>query len=121
MLRETDADDLAQALEQNSFVTDIVLDLEGEGQRTDLDSLLRIIAARANLEKVELQDAESVEERTAPAGLVRAFLRAIQQNTAIRSVGLSWLRLPTDISTFLDNASSITSFRLLDCGGGEAC
>ena len=55
------------------------------------------------------------EQRNAPAGLVRAFLRAIQQNTSIRSVELRWLRLPTDISTFVDNASSITSFSLYNC------
>ena len=39
----------------------------------------------------------------------------MQQNTAIRNVELGWLRLPTDISTFVDNASSITSFSLCNC------
>ena len=111
--RETDAD-LAQALEQNPFVADIGLNLEGV-QQTDWDSLRRVIATRANLENVELLDAGHPEERTAPAGLVRAFLHAIQQNTAIRSVAVCWLCLPTDISTFVDNASSIASFRLFDC------
>ena len=52
---ETSDADLAQALEQNPFVTDIVLDLEGV-QQTDWDSLLHVIAARANLEKVKLRD-----------------------------------------------------------------
>ena len=45
---------LARALEQNSFVTDITLDVDGV-QRSDWDSLLRVIATRANLERVYLQ------------------------------------------------------------------
>ena len=111
---ETSDAALAQALEQNPFVTDIQLGVNGV-QRTDWNSLLRVIATRANLEKVKLWDAVPAVGRNAPAGLVRAFLHAIQQNTAIQGVGLEWLCLPTDISTFVDNASSITSFRLFDC------
>jgi len=105
---------LAQALEQNPFVRVIAMDLKGV-QQTDWKSLLCVIATRANLEKVILFDASNVEDRTAPAGLVRAFLHAIQQNTAIRNVSLLFLRLPTEISTFVDNASAITSFKLHKC------
>ena len=115
--RETSDAALARALEQNPFVTEIMLDVDGE-QRADWNSLLRVIAAHANLKKVILDDAETPEERTAPApaGLVRAFLQAIQQNTSIRIVELvSLLRIPTDISTFVDNASSITSLIICDC------
>ena len=118
---ETSDADLAQALEQNSFVTEILVDvgLAGE-QQTDWNSLLRVIAARANLEKVTLQDADDPGDRTAhTAGLVRAFLLAIQRNTAIRNVELRFLRLPTDISTFVDTASSITKFSLNDCEPSE--
>ena len=71
------------------------------------------------LETVKVEDAVSPEERTAPTALVRSILRAIRQNTAIQSVELKWLRLPTDISTFVDNASSITSFRLYKCDGEQ--
>ena len=108
--------DLAEALEQNPFVTEIQLGVNGV-QRTDWDSLLRVIATRAKLEKVTVRDALIAVRRNAPAAslVLRSTLRAIQQNTAIRSVELQWLRLPTDISTFLDNASSITSFRLCNC------
>ena len=65
---ETSDADLAQALQQNPFVTEIGLDLEEE-QRADWDSLLRVIATRANLETVKLQDAFHAEERNAPAGV----------------------------------------------------
>ena len=111
--RETDAD-LAQALEQNPFVTEIDLDLEGV-QQTDWDSLERVIATRGNLETLTLEDSLMAGDRNAPATLVRSILRATQQNNSVRSVDLRWLRLPTDISTFFDNVSSITNFQLRDC------
>ena len=57
------------------FITEIGIDLEdeweeGEGQQApDWSSLLRVIATRANLENVKLEDAVDPEERTAPAAL----------------------------------------------------
>ena len=91
------------------------MNLKGE-QRADWDSLLRVIATRSNLGKVRLEGANySGVERQTPAALIRAFLQAIQQNTAIQNVMLWGLRLPTDISTFVDNASSITSFCIDGC------
>ena len=111
--RQTSDADLAQALMQNPFATDIFLDVEGA--QADWNSLLRVIARRATLERVTLVDATVARLRNAPAALVRSILRAIQQNTAIRRVGLICLRLPSDISTFVDNASSITNLRLWDC------
>jgi len=111
---ETSDADLAEALEQNPFVTEIILDLEGL-QRTDWDSLLRVIAMRANLATLTLQDAGVFERRNAPAALVRSILRAIQQNMAIESVELKWFRLPTDISSFLVNSPSITFFGIRCC------
>ena len=110
--------DLGQALEQNPFVTDITLNLAGV-QQTDWNYLLHVIAGRANLERVEVQDTSWTGGRKAPAALVSAILRAIQQNTAIRSVKFEFVRLSTDISTFVDNASSITSFRLHICVGEQ--
>ena len=115
---ETSDAALAQALEQNPFVTEIGLSLDRE-RRVDWNSLLRVIATRANLETVELRDALLVPAR-APSALVRSILHAIQQNTAIQNVEFWWLRLSTtDISTFVDNASSITSFRLNECDGEQ--
>ena len=113
--------DLAQALEQNPFVTEIVLSLEWEQQRADWNSLLRVIATRANLEKVILEDVviPTTERSARVSALVKSILQAIQQNTAIRSVAMRWLRLSTDISTFVDNASSITSFKLYKCDGEQ--
>ena len=115
---ETPEADLAQALEQNPFVTNIVLDLGGV-QRTDWDSLLWAIAMRANLVKVELHDIVTVymgpaRTHTAPVALVRSFLHAMQNTSAIQSVELA-CRLPTDISMFVNAASSITSFCLVKC------
>ena len=110
------AGDLANALEENPFVTAITVNLEGV-QTTDFDwgALLRVIAMRANLAKVVLQDAEAMATRNAPPALVSAILQAIQQNTAIQIVSLVYLRLPVGISTFVDIASSIKWFSLSGC------
>ena len=86
--------------------------LEGV-QQADWNSLLQVIATRANLEAVRLRDAGV--RRSAPAALISALLRAIQQNSAIRKVSLMYLRLPTDLSEFVDTASSITMFSLFSC------
>jgi len=104
--------DLAQALQHNPYVTVVAFGLNGE-QGADWTSLLCVIARRVGLEKVILEGAEWAERRN--ASLVRSILRAIQQNTAIRSVEMEWLCLPTDIFTFVDNVSSITSFSLCGC------
>ena len=112
--QETSDADLAQALEQNPIVTKIDLNLEGV-QQANWNALLRVIATRANLETVKLCDAVSAGRRNTPAGLVCSILQAIQQNTSIRTVRMWVIRLPADISMFLDKASSITSFSLYDC------
>ena len=87
--RETSDAALAQALEHNPFVTDIVLDLEGV-QQTDWDSLLRVIAARANLEKVELRDAVIclTEEMHPPRWLAHSCKR-FSRTHAIRNVAVA--------------------------------
>ena len=103
--------DLAQALQQNPFITELAVDLSAE-QRIGWNSLLHVIKTRDNLVKVSLTDA--IFANPAPAALVSAIFRAIQQNAATRTVLLSSLRLPADISTFVDAASSITYFSLCD-------
>jgi len=105
---------VAQALEQNPFVTDITLDVDWV-QRMDWNSLLRVIATRAILEKVKVLDSRWGGPRNTPAALIGSILRAIQQNTSIQSVGLWSVRLPTDVSTFVNTASSITSFSIYAC------
>ena len=119
-LRDEPSDaDLALALEQNPYISKIYLeDVLSEGMRpaNNWGAFLRVIATRENLIGVTLRDDTfAAEERNAPAALVSVILRAIQQNTAVQSVDLIRLRLPTDVSTFVDTASSITSFSLLNC------
>ena len=110
--RETSDAALAQALEQNPFVTDIVLNLNNV-QQTDWNSLVHVIATRASLGKVQLKDSRYSRPN---AALVRSICRAISQNRAIRSLEFDFLRLPIDtISTCLGGTtSSITSFSV--CG-----
>jgi len=106
--------ELAQALQQNPFITDIKLYLDGV-QTTDWNSLLQVIATRFNLETMKLQDAFAAENRNAPAALVSRILHAIQQNNSVQAVGLVGLHLPADVSTFVDTASSVTSFSVCNC------
>ena len=115
VLREATSDaDLAQALARHPFITIIEVDVYERQRRIEWDALLRAISARENLEKVRLFD-ESVDGETAAPSTL-AFLQAIQRNTFVRCVDLVWLHLPTGLSTFVDNAFSITSFSLLeDC------
>ena len=118
-LRDQRSDaELAQALEQNAFVRKIELNLFEE-PRADWNILLRVIATRANLDTVKVRD-NTWFGLNAPAVLVRSILRAVQQNTALRSVEMRWLRLPTEISAFVDNASSITSFSIYGCDMEDA-
>jgi len=106
--------DLAQALQHNPFITAITVNLEGV-QTTNLNwgDFLRVIETRGNLVKVTLMDAIHVSP--APAAFVSAILRAIQQNAAIRSVMMATLCLPINLCSFVDTASSMTSFSLCCC------
>jgi len=114
LFEESSAADLAEALEQNPFVTEIRLNFILV-QTTDWEALLRVIVTRENLGKVTLIDAYFAEHRNAPPVLVRAFLRSIQQNHSIRAVDLEYFRLPSDVSTFVDTASAITFLSLEKC------
>jgi len=111
---ETSDAELALALEQNPFVIAVLLTLTTV-QSTDWRDLLRLIETRENLKAVTLIDSQSAEARNAPRALVSAILRAIQQNTAIQCVYFDNFRLPADISTFVDTASSVTLFSLNRC------
>ena len=105
--------ELALALDQNPIITAITVSLEA-AQDWNWDSLLRVIETRDNLENVSLVGGASAG-RNAPAAFILAFFRAIQQNAYIRFVGLFSLRLPADISTLVEIASSIKTFVLLRC------
>jgi len=103
-------------LEQNPFVTEVELELHNvQTTDTDWEALLRVIETQETLVKATLKDAFAAENRNAPAALVSGILRAIQLNPAIRTVHLEWLRLPAGVSTFVDAASSVTSFSLCWC------
>jgi len=113
---ETSDAELALALEQNQFVMDICFDLM-DAQTSNWVALLRVIATRANLNFVTLTDEESFNERNADVAvpLVSAFLLSIQQNHSIGVVTLALMCLPIDVSTFVDNTSSVTTLTLSNC------
>jgi len=106
--REVDDSTLAQALEQNEFVTHVELDL------TDLinipvtrqwPELLRVIATREQLETVRLECAGiwgdgDGDDSTRRA---RAFVLAIQQNSNVRSVAFASAMPRQVLTSFLDH------------------
>ena len=105
--------ELAQALEQNPFVTEITVNFE-QAVLADWGSLLRVMATRESLVKVTLMDTFTPEARTTTA-LVRAVLQALQQNTSIRCLRLSSVSLPSDMSSFVGAANSITNLTIWNC------
>jgi len=113
---ESSGADLAEALEQNPFVTSISLDLLlGDERWPDWSSLVRVIATRTILEKVRCRvPFVPTARRNERAALVRSILQAIQQNSSIQSVELEHLLLTPDLVTFVDTASSITTLSLLN-------
>ena len=101
--------DLAQALELNPFVTEVEVNLHMMVVRPHWPRLLRVIATRANLQSVTVNDGGT----NVPIALIAAFLEAIQQNARVSFVRLWFLhRLPANLSTFIDNAASIASLTL---------
>jgi len=114
---ETSDADLAQALEQNPFVTLIDTDMTNvPNANSDWGALLRVIAARETLESVTLRRVDIVAaHRDAPPTLVRAFLQSIQQNNSIRYVRLVSLRLPTEISSFVEDTTTVKTLALWNC------
>ena len=75
---ETSDADLAHALGQNPFVTEIWVDFQHvqHVQPTDWGSLLRVIATRETLVKINLKDRVYYPPvRRAPPALIRAFLQ----------------------------------------------
>jgi hypothetical protein len=111
-----DVRSLAEALQANSHVNMLEIDF------TDLrrhfinwELLLRVIAMRANLKKVQLEDAVDVWRRNPPERIV-PFLLAIGGNPKIQAMVFNSLLLSGDsMASFLDNATSVTELRLLRC------
>ena len=109
-LRQAEDDaTLAQALEQNDFVTHMELDL------TDLinipvtrqwPELLRVIATREQLELVHLESAGIWGDGDDSTRRARAFVLAIQQNSNIRSVAFASAMPRQVLTSFLDHVGA---------------
>jgi len=114
-LDEEDDAAIAQALEQNQYVSHIRLNL---GQRnTDWNHLHQVLATRRNLVQFVLLCIPSI-----PGGRIRPILQAIQQNASVRVVEYfhnTWEA--EDLCSFLDAAVHITDLALVRCDltGGE--
>ena len=112
---ETSDAALAQALQQNPFVTVIVFYLDGvlRHEVADWRSLLRVLETRENLEQVSLFSSY----RNTGAALLGGFLQAIRRNASIRSVGLSSSLLPAAaVSCFVGSATSVSTLSITSFG-----
>ena len=113
---ENDDAAMAQALEQNPYVSFVRL----RPARTNApwENLLRVLATRGNLEHFLLVDYQSV-----PVERIRPILQAIQQNTSIRVVEFQWIHFTAqDLCSFLDNADHVEELTLKGCtstGGAQ--
>lgn len=112
---ENDAE-IAEALEHNTVITEIVLNMRRmEDVPTEWQHLCRVLATRPNLYEITLHDSFYSELRS-PVDQIRTFLQAIQLNSAIRSVSLVYLNLSGEAAaSLLDAARFITSFRIFYC------
>jgi hypothetical protein len=114
-LRCFDGDELAEVLRRNEHINHIELDLTNLPPNSNWDSLLRVLATRENLEKVELYaDPNFGENHTEGA---TPFLLAIQHNPRVQTAEFTHIRLSGDLmASFLDNATvSITQLAFRWC------
>jgi len=107
---------LAQALEQNGFITRLSVDLTDRNNtaRTHRQwpELLRVISTREQLEKVRIWSSVAFSERNSTL-IARPFVLAIQQNSNIRSVDFSLALSGPVLISFLDQATQIKTLELL--------
>ena len=116
---ENDDASIAQALEQNQYVSKVVLC--PTRRNANWDHLFRVLATRRNLVHFEFFDHHDRSLR-APAERIRPILQALQQNASVRSVELGGNFLsPEDLCSFLDAAVHVTDLTLRNCDltGGE--
>ena len=120
-LREQDDAALAQALERNDYVNSIQFlvnrlpQTEPQQQQQHWDNLLRVLAAREKLEKVQF-DGDSRDLQPIPLDHAM-ILQVVQQNAFLRSMRFSsWNLASGDIvSSFLDTATFLLEFELDHC------
>ena len=110
---EEDDAAIARALEQNQYVSRVLLRLAR--RNADWDHLYRVLATRGNLEHFSLYD-DLLPSNRVPADRIRPILQAIQQNASVRVVEFfrnTWEA--EDLCSFLDNAAQITDLTLHSC------
>ena len=112
---------LAEALVRNDYVNDIrfIIDMRQTEQQQQQhhcwNNLLRVLATREKLEKVEFDG--SFGDRSPITGEHAMILQAVQHNASVRSVRFFCCGLASGeiISSFLDTATSLMQFDLHAC------
>jgi hypothetical protein len=106
--------ELARALQANEHVRALHINTKGTRDCT-WDSLLRLIATREMLHEVGMGDYDDdvPQDPQVQTTSTDKFLQAIQMNSAIQTVLLCNIRVSGEsVASFLDAATSVTSFYL---------
>jgi hypothetical protein len=107
-------DELLEALRMNEHINHIHLHLHGLAENSNWDSLLRVLATREILVKVELSSFE--EDDTCTDRVTRPFLLALQQNPSLQTAGFTCLQLSGEsMASFIDSATSLTELSIIGC------
>ena len=105
--------EIAEALEQNNFVTKLWI--EGMEDHALWPLLCRVLATRAHLEEVTLSMPELRRASWASCTCTRLLIEALQQNQSIQSAVFRHLEVPEEVvASFLDTARSVTKFGFRD-------
>jgi hypothetical protein len=109
---------LSEYLQANDHIDHIRLCLDGFGNaNSNWELLLRVLATRENLERVDLLDDDGVAQNSPER--ITPFLVAIQQNPIIQFVLLECLQLSGGlVAAFIDTATSVATLELGFCHFG---
>ena len=114
---ETDDAVIAQALEQNPFIS--YVNLRPAQRNANWDHLFRVLATRGNLVHFVLYDHTALSRR-APTERIRPILQAIQQNASVQGVEFRFSNLrPEELCSFLDAGHHVTDLTLFATGGAQ--
>ena len=108
-------EELAQALSQNRYISEVVLCLHYSGTSADWIALLHEIETRENLNAFVLDGFEAQEGKPQHHVALLKFLRAAQRNPSIVSLELKWLQLTGEAIAVLKTATSLRRLKLFYC------
>jgi len=108
---------LSLELERNNYINEIRFLSDSPEQQHHWDNLVRVLATREKLERVHFVGDRFIDGRFHPIVQHAMILQAVQRNPFVHTVGFDNFDLASGelVSSFLDNATSLTLFKLACC------